>query len=105
MSQLKDWVMLEWMRARSSADKAHRARYKIGTATVYLCRAADETDTMCLRVEADGAWTLHTSRCVVWDDGTHRAVGDRHIERDRYCTDAIEALTCYYDAHEMAGIP
>jgi hypothetical protein len=32
-------------------------------------------------------------------------VGDRHIERDRLCTDAIEALTCYYTHEELEGIP
>ena len=103
MTPLESGPILDWLRSRSPATASHRARYKIGTATVYLCRTADESDTMCLRVEASGAWTLHTSRCVVWDDGTHRAVGDRHIERDRYCTDAIEALACYYDASEMRG--
>ena len=103
-SQLQHWVMLEWLRARSPADKGHRSRTKIGDATVYLCRTADDSDTMALRVEADGAWALYTSRCVVWDDGTHRAAGDRHIERDRLCGDAIEALTCYYSDDELQGV-
>lgn len=104
-SQLQQWVILEWMRHRSPANKAYRSRVQHEDATVYMCRTPDATDTMALRIEANGAWTLHTSRCVVWDDGTHRAIGDRHIERDRYCSDAIEALTCYYDASEMQGIP
>ena len=104
-SQLQQWVILEWMRARSTSSKDHRKRVKIEDATVYLCRTPDATDTMALRIEANGAWALHTSRCVIWDDGTHRAIGDRHIERDRLCSDAIEALTCYYDASEMQGIP
>ena len=103
-SQLQHWVMLEWLRARSPADNSHRSRWKIGDATVYLCRTADGSDTMALRVEADGAWSLHTSRCVVWDDGTHRAAGDRHVECDRYCSDAIEALTCYYSDDELQGV-
>jgi hypothetical protein len=103
-SQLQHWVMLEILRARSPADKGHRSRTKIGDATVYLCRTADDSDTMALRVEADGAWCLHTSRCVIWDDGTHRAIGDLHIERDHYCSDAIEALSCYYDASEIEGM-
>jgi hypothetical protein len=103
-SQLQHWVMLEILRARSPADKSHRTRTKIGDATVYLCRTADNSDTMALRVEADGAWTLHTSRCVVWDDGRHRAIGDQHIERDHYCRDAIEALTCYYSDDELQGV-
>ena len=103
-SQLQHWVMLEILRARSPADKGHRSRTKIGDAIVYRCRTADDSDTMALRVEADGAWCLHTSRCVIWDDGTHRAIGDRHIERDHYCSDAIEALSCYYDASEIEGM-
>lgn len=103
-SQLQHWVALEILRARSPADKSHRSRMKIGDATVYLCRTADNSDTMALRVEADGAWSLHTSRCVVWDDGTHRAIGDQHIERDHYCRDAIEALTCYYSDDELQGV-
>ena len=104
MTPLESGPILDWLRSRSPATPDHRRRVQLGDASVYLCRTADGTDTMCLRVEADGGWTLHTSRCVVWDDGTHRAVGDRHIERDRYCTDAIEALSCYYDAREMRGI-
>ena len=96
--------MLEILRARSPADKGHRSRSKIGDATVYRCRTADDSDTMALRVEADGAWCLHTSRCVIWDDGTHRAIGVLHIERDHYCSDAIEALSCYYDASEIEGM-
>ena len=103
-SQLQHWVMLEILRARSPADKGHRSRTKIGDAIVYRCRTADDSDTMALRVEADGAWCLHTSRCVIWDDGTHRAIGDLHIERDHYCSDAIEALSCYYDASEIEGM-
>jgi hypothetical protein len=103
-SRLESWTILEWLRRRSPATDLHRHRSEIDGATVYLCRTADASDTMRLRVEADGAWTLHTSRCVVWDDGTHRAAGDRHIERDRLCGDAVEALTCYYDAREMRGM-
>lgn len=103
-SQLQHWVMLEWLRARSPADNSHRSRWKIGDATVYLCRTADDSDTMALRVEADGAWALYTSRCIVWDDGRHRAVGDQHIEQDRLCGDAIEALTCYYSDEELQGV-
>ena len=102
MTSLESWVLLEWLRSRSPADTDHRHRAQVDDAIVYLCRTADDSDTMALRVEADGAWTLHTSRCVIWDDGTHRAIGDRHIERDRLCGDAVEALTCYYDAHEIA---
>lgn len=103
-SQLQNWVALEILRRRSPSDTDHRHRHEVGDATVYLCRTADDSDTMALRVEADGAWTLHTSRCVIWDDGTHRAVGDRHIERDRLCGDAIEALTCYYTDDELQGV-
>ena len=103
-SQLQSWVMLEWLRARTPADKSHRTKVQIDDATIYAGRTADSSDTMALRIEADGAWSLHTSRCVVWCDGTHRAGGDRHIERDRLCTDAIEALTCYYNDDELQGI-
>ena len=103
-SQLQSWVALEILRRRSPSDTDHRHRAQVGGATVYLCRTADASDTMALRVEADGAWTLHTSRCVVWDDGRHRAAGDRHIERDRLCGDAIEALTCYYSDEELQGV-
>jgi len=104
MTSLESWVLLEWLRSRSPADTDHRHRAQVDDAIVYLCRTADDSDTMALRVEADGAWTLHTSRCVIWDDGTHRAIGDRHIERDRLCGDAVEALTCYYSDDELQGV-
>jgi hypothetical protein len=104
-SQLQSWVMLEWLRARSPADTAYRSRVQIDDATIYACRTADDSDTMMLRVEAGGTWSLHTSRCVIWCDGAHRAVGDRHVERDRLCADALEALTCYYTDEELRGIP
>lgn len=103
-SQLQSWVILEWMRHRSLARNANRHRTEIGDATVYLCRTPDASDTMTLRVEPDGEWALHTSRCVIWCDGTHRAVGSVEIERDRLCGNAIEAIDCYYDARDMRGI-
>ena len=105
MTPLESWVILGWLRSRSPSDTDHRHRAQVDDATVYRCRTADGSDTMALRVEADGAWSLHTSRCVVWDDGTHRAAGDRHVECDRLCGDAVEALTCYYNDKDMKGIP
>lgn len=105
MTRLSPNTILEWLRRRSPATDLHRHRSEIDGATVYLCRTADASDTMRLRVNLGGSWALHTTRCVVWDDGTHRAIGDRQIESDRYCSDAIEALTCYYDTSEMQGIP
>ena len=104
MTPLESWVILGWLRSRSPADTDHRSRTKVDDATVYRCRTADGSDTMALRVEADGAWSLHTSRCVIWDDGTLRAAGDRHVECDRLCGDAVEALSCYYSDDELQGV-
>jgi hypothetical protein len=104
-SQLQSWVILEWLRARTPADKKHRIKVQYDGIAVYGGRTADSSDTMMLKVQADGWWSLHTSRCVVWCDGSHRAIGDQHIERDRLCSNAIEALSCYYTADELQGIP
>ncbi len=104
-SHTEAWVLFDWLCHRSPADKAHRNRTQIAGVTVYLCRTADATDTMALLVEADGRWSLHTSRCVVLSDGSHRAIGDASVTQRPRSVSAIDALTHYYDASEMQGLP